>query len=154
MNDNDKTNPVIQDADVVNNSRDDQSGAAVISDLESLIKNHISGIDKRKNELKKYREMINDSLTNDRVYQEQDKAAKESAKVRNVTKSQLLKQPSLMDTVKKMHETAAELKEMNEALSDYLSEFRRISGSNEIETDEGEVREIIYVAKLVKKAER
>jgi len=46
------------------------------------------------------------------------------------------------------------LKDLQNALSDYLREYQRLSGSNEIEGDDGEVREIVYVAKLVKRTSR
>ena len=39
-----------------------------------------------------------------------------------------------------------------EGLSDYLREYQRLSGSNEIEGEDGELREIVYTAKLVKKS--
>jgi hypothetical protein len=171
---NDPTQTV-QDADVVSdtapadadintaidkpNDPADQTAApvndtSVITDLESLIKSHITGIDNRKNELKKLREMVNDALLNDKTYQEQDKTAKEAAKIKNATKSQILKAPTNQSIVAKTHEMAAEVKEMDEALSEYLREYQRISGSNEIETDNGDVREIIYIAKLIRKANR
>jgi hypothetical protein len=124
---------------------------SVITDLESLIKSHITGIDSRKNELKKLREMVNDALLNDKTYQEHDKVAKDAAKIRNATKSQILKLTQNQTVVAKTHEMAAEIKEMDEALSEYLREYQRISGSNEIETDNGDVREIIYIAKLIRK---
>jgi hypothetical protein len=49
---------------------------------------------------------------------------------------------------------AAATKELDTALSDYLREYMRMSGTNEIETEDGDVREIVYVAKLIKKASR
>ena len=42
--------------------------------------------------------------------------------------------------------------ELNEGLSDYLREYQRLSGSNEIEGEDGELRTIVYVAKLVRKS--
>ena len=38
----------------------------------------------------------------------------------------------------KMHELTAEIREMNDALSDYLREYGRLSGTNEIEGDDGD----------------
>jgi hypothetical protein len=157
---NDPTQSV-QDADVVSEttSTDDSTGpttsvvndTSVITDLKSLIKSHITGIDNRKIELKKLREMVNDALLNDKTFQEHDKTAKEAAKIKNATKSQILKLPQNQSVVAKTHELAAEVKEMDEALSEYLREYQRISGSNEIETDNGDVREIVYIAKLIRK---
>jgi hypothetical protein len=40
---------------------------------------------------------------------------------------------------------------MDTALSDYLREYERLSGTNQIETDDGHIHEIVYIAKLLKK---
>lgn len=128
--------------------------ATVLIDLESLIKGHISGIDSRKEELKKIKEMVAGILTNDPTYQEHEKLAKDAHKVKSATKAQLMKAPNAAELVNKIKTMMEEVKEMDGALSDYLREFQRLSGSNEIEGDDGQVREIIYVAKLVKKSKR
>ena len=150
-------NDDIQDADVVteNSSSGQQDNAAeVLKNLESMIKSHMTGITKRKSELKKVREMISDALTGDETYRDHEQKAKEAAKLKNATKSQILRLPANAQLVEKMHEYASEIKEMDEALSEYLREYQRMSGSNEIENDDGEVLEIVYVAKLIKKASR
>lgn len=128
--------------------------ATVLMDLESLIKGHISGIDKRKEELKKIKEMVTGILTNDPTYQEHERLAKEATKVKSKTKSELMKAPNASELVNKIKTMMEEVKEMDGALSDYLREFQRLSGSNEIEGDDGQVREIIYLAKLVKKSKK
>jgi hypothetical protein len=131
-----------------------EDGSTVLLNLETLIKNHITGIDKRKKDLKNFRDMITSALANDETYHVHDQKAKEAAKLKAATKAQIMKQPQNGDVAHKALELAAEIKEMDEALSDYLREYERMSGSNEIEGDDGEVREIIYVAKLVKKSSR
>lgn len=132
----------------------DDTSATVLLDLENLIKTHISGIDKRKDELKKLREMLTDIFVNDPTYQEHEKLAKEATKVKSATKSQLMKAPNAAGLVQKIKTMVAEAKEMDGALSDYLREYQRLSGASEIEGDDGQVREIIYVAKLVKKSSK
>ncbi len=128
--------------------------ATVLVSLESTIKQHIRLIDQNKSELKKIREMIASALANDETYKLHDEETKKAAKVRAATKSELLKLSSNKSLVEKSHALATEIKESDGALSEYLREYQRISGSNEFETDEGEVREIVYVAKLVKKYTR
>lgn len=145
------------DADPNNTSQvpDDASAAAtVLSDLESLIKNHITDIDKRKDELKKQKEMLASALLNDKTYLEHEQKAKDANKVKAATKRQIMQQPANKQLSDKVRELSAEVKELDAALSDYLGEYQRLSGSNEIETNEGEVREIVYVAKLVRKPSR
>ncbi len=132
----------------------DNDSAQVLLELEATIKNHISLIDKNKAELKKQREMLESALLNDETYRTHSEEAKKAAKTKALTKYQIMQLPAnkgLADTVK---ELSAATKELDTALSDYLREYMRMSGTNEIETDEGDVREIIYVAKLVRKTSR
>jgi hypothetical protein len=157
MDTNNQTiNDDVQEAEVIQETgaNEPANGGTVLIELESMIKSHVSGIDTRKDDLKKTREMIASVLTNDATYKEHEKAAKEAAKIKNATRAQLMKLTTNAQLVAKMHELSAEIKEMNDALSDYLREYQRMSGSNEIEGDDGQVREIVYVAKLVKKASR
>jgi len=145
----------IQDAQIVAAvSKTENNDATVLLDLENLIKSHVSGIDKRKEELKKIKEMLNEIFVNDPTYQEHEKQAKEANKIKGATKAQLMKQPNAKELGDKIKTTTSEIKETDGALSDYLREYQRMSGSNEIEGDDGQVREIIYVAKLVKKSSR
>ncbi|MBI2601275.1 hypothetical protein HYW42_04975 [Candidatus Daviesbacteria bacterium] len=130
----------------------DDSGATVIINLEGLIKNHITGIANLKEEIKKHKEIIDDILSNDPTYKDHAEKAKEAARIKTATKNQILKQPHAADTAEKLKSMRSELKEQQDALSDYLGEYQKLSGVNEIEGDDGEVREIVYVAKLVKRS--
>lgn len=147
---NDTTDTPIQNAEIVQ----DDNAAQVLLDLEQLIKSHISNIDKGKSELKKQREMLESALTNDETYRLHNEEAKKAAKVKAQTKSQILSLPANRQLAEKVKDIAAEIKEQDGALSDYLREYQRMSGSNEIEGEDGEIREIVYVAKLVKKSKR
>jgi xylose isomerase len=124
----------------------------ILINMESLIKGHIATIDTLSEEARKIKEMLDDIFSNDPTYQEHDKLAKEAAKVKQGTKQQILKQPQAAELDKKHKELRGELKENQGSLSDYLQEYARMSGVNEIEGDDGEVREIIYNAKLIKKS--
>ncbi|HUD19062.1 MAG TPA: hypothetical protein VMR81_01285 [Patescibacteria group bacterium] len=130
------------------------NGAQVLLDLETLIKTHIANIDKGKAELKKQREMLASVLENDETYRLHNDEAKKAAKTKAQTKYQIMQQPGNKTLAEKVKGIAAEMKEQDGALSDYLREYQRMSGSNEIETDDGQIREIVYVAKLVKKASK
>lgn len=141
--------PTIQNAQIV-----EETPADLLMNLESSIKEHIVSVDKSKQELKKMKEMLADTYRNDPTYQEHDKAVKEATMIRMKTKSELLKQPGVADLSAKVRELSGELKDFQAALSDYLREYMRLSGSNEIEGDDGEVREIVYVAKLVKRSSK
>lgn len=124
----------------------------ILINMESLIKGHISTIDKLADEAGKLKDMLDDIFANDPTYQEHDKAAKEAAKVKSNTKKQILKQPQAADLDRKIKDLKSEIKENKVSLSDYLQEYARMSGVNEIEGEDGEVREIVYTAKLIKKS--
>lgn len=127
--------------------------AVLLIRIEEMIKTHISQIDNLQEEITKRRDMVNDIFGNDEVYQQHDKVAKEAGKVRSATKAQIMKRPDVAELSAKLKELKSEQSELQEGLSDYLREYQRLSGSNEIEGDDGEVREIVYTAKLRKKSQ-
>lgn len=155
MNNQTDDAPVV-DADVVpsTDKPSDDNGAQVLLDLEQLIKTNIANIDRGKAELKKQREMLTSALENDETYRLHNEEAKKAAKQKAQTKYQIMQQPQNKQLAEKIKTIAADIKEADGALSDYLREYQRLSGTNEIETEDGEVREIVYVAKLVKKSSR
>ena len=147
----------VQDADIVEPEAaviPEGNSAEILLNLESMIKSHITGIATRKKELKKYREMLASTLTNSETYRNQNEEVKKATKIRAATKSQIMKEPANAEVSQKAKELSAEIREMDEALSDYLREYGRMSGVNEIESDDGETLEIVYVARLIKKSSR
>lgn len=129
-----------------------QTSSDILLNMEGLIKGHISTIDKLSEEAKKLKDMLDDIFSNDPTFQEHDKLAKEAAKVKQNTKQQILKQPQAADLDKKVKDLKADIKENQASLSDYLQEYARMAGVNEIEGDDGEMREIVYSARLIKKS--
>lgn len=134
-----------------NNHVSSDGSADVLLNLESLIKSHITTLDRLKEEIKVNQEMLNSYFENDPDFQEQNKKIKEETKVRTEIKQRILKQSQPAQLNEKIKASKADVKEMDKALSDYLSEYQRMSGVNEIECEDGEVREIVYTAKLIKK---
>jgi hypothetical protein len=162
------SNPTITDAEIVTDETHDVSvpkktakstenddvptgDAAVLLEIETLIKTHITGLQTRRVELKKLREMLEDIFHNNPEYREQEEAVKAATKVKKEIKARLAHQPNALESSEKVKELAQEIKDMDGALSDYLREYGRLSGANEIEDDAGEVHEIIYIAKLIKR---
>lgn len=127
---------------------------SVVMNLESMIKTNIAQTGKLREEMGKLKEMLADIFANDPLYQEHEKIAKDAAKQKQNTKKQVLKQPQAADLDTKIKTMSSEIKENNQALSEYLQEFARISGITEIEGEDGEIRQIVYDAKLVKKSSR
>jgi hypothetical protein len=77
--------------------------------------------------------------------------SKKANKAKGARKKELLAMENGQELKTKMDALKDEIGEAREALSYYLREFQRITGANEIETDDGELREIKYSARLVRK---
>jgi len=125
-------------------------GSTALLELEGLIKQYLSSIENLKKELRSKKEMIDDSFSNDAVYKEQDEKVKADALIKNSTKMQILKTPALTEVKEKVDELRTQIKEAEEILSDYLLQYQKATGFNEIEVDGGETMIIVSRAKLVK----
>lgn len=157
MDENNKTaldEEVIEGEEVVTQEVDTTNQATVLLSLEEMIKHHIASIDKLSDEVKKHRQMFADAFENSEAYREAEKKVKEASKDKGTTREQILKQPAMQSLGSKIKDLNTDLKEKKGALSDYLLEFQRLSGLNEIEDLEGQVREIINNAKLIKRTSR
>ena len=119
-------------------------------DLTGLINSHLNQIENMRTQLSKYREMLDSIFANDSTYQAHDAAVKEASRVRSATKKQILSQSQAADLQSKINDTRSHIKELNADLSDYLQDYARTTGLTSIETETGEVRQIVYTAKLVK----
>ena len=136
---------------VVSNSPVDDSQATVLLSLESLIKSNITSTDKLRLEANEQRQMLEDVFLSNATYQEHLKVAKEAAKLKSGTRAQIMKQPSVMAIANKVKSISSDIKERQAALSDYLQEYQRLTGANEIEGEDGELREIVNSSKVVKR---
>jgi len=124
--------------------------AADFLNLESLIKSYSTQIDNLKKELRKEKRLLKDAFENDAVYREHNEKVKEANQKRIETRQQILNQPALKEIKEKLEELSEQIKENEETLSDYLLQYQKMTGSNEIEGDDGETRIIVNIAKLVK----
>ncbi|HVT01245.1 MAG TPA: hypothetical protein VHE53_03360 [Patescibacteria group bacterium] len=139
---------------VVNDSNDASSGQSqllVLESLESLIKENLDKIAKLQNGAGEHQEMINSVLGNDETYKQHEETVKEAQKVRNSTKAEILKRPDVSHIVNKLKEAKLEIKEIKESMNSYLQEYQRLSGSNEIEDNEGRTMQIVYDARLIRR---
>ena len=130
---------------------DNQQTLNQVQNLTTLINGHILGIDRQREALGKVKEMLDSTLNNDPGYQEADTKAKEAGTDRAKVKARVLQQPNAHDLNFKVKETRIELKQLNEELSKFLAEYQKLTGSNEFEGEDGEIRQIVYTAKLVGK---
>ncbi|MDO8638333.1 MAG: hypothetical protein Q7R43_02065 [Candidatus Daviesbacteria bacterium] len=128
--------------------------ASVIINMESMIKSLISSNDKLREEMDLNKGMLDSILDNDPTYKEHSDLAKEAAKVKSNTKREILKQPQAGELANKVQSLRSQIKENKAAMSDYLKEYQRMSGVNEIAGEDGEIREIVFTAKLISKVFR
>lgn len=130
----------------------DGDQSTVLLSLVELIKTNIDNMDKLQLELRKHREMFEDSFNNDPVYREHTEKVKEVTKAKSATKQQIMKQPSVMQLSNQIKSMRQEIKERQASLSDYLQEYQRLTGATEIETNNGDILRIVNSSKLVKES--
>ncbi|MBI2019743.1 hypothetical protein HYS95_03710 [Candidatus Daviesbacteria bacterium] len=132
----------------------DNNDAVLLVKIEEMIKTHTSQIDSLAEEIGKHKDMLEDIFVNDETYQEHEKLAKEAARIKANTKKEIMKRADAADLNNKLKSLKSEQKELKQGLSDYLREYQRLSGSNQIEGEDGEIREIVFTAKLVKRSSK
>lgn len=142
-----------QDTQEVQTTDSSNSDAILLVRIEEMIKTHFSQIGDLQEEVSKHKEMLDSIFTNDETYQEHDKLAKEASRIKSNTKKEIMKRPDVATIADKLKVLKSEQKELKDGLSDYLREYQRLSGSNEIEGEDGEIREIVFTAKLVKRSQ-
>lgn len=126
----------------------------VLMNLEGVIKGYIAKLEQLQNEMRQQKEMLEDVLNNDPTYKLHSDAVKEANKIKSATKQQIMKQAQAALIASKIKEMKEEMNTMHIALPEYLQQYQQLSGVNEIEGNDGEMREIVYSAKLVKKAKK
>jgi vacuolar-type H+-ATPase subunit I/STV1 len=118
--------------------------------LEGKIKRTYSLIQEAKDKLKEQREMFRDAFENDPVYKDQEEKFQEAKKICLETRQEILKDPAVASMQERIKEMRLSLKELQDALSEDLQQYRDLTGEKVIETDEGGLMEIISRARLVR----
>lgn len=144
----------VKDQTVIEGEVSPPASAEDLVTITNLIQSYIGNIDRATEEMRAHKQMLTDAFSNDPTYRDQEEKVKEAVKIRNTTKQQILKQPTFRELSEKVKEMSVSVKEMKEGLSNYLQDYARMTGSREIEDSEGEIREIVYVARLVKTANK
>lgn len=139
-------------ADISDQEANNQS--QVLLSLDELIKTHIASLDRLQTEKKELQDMVADGLNNDATFKEISDKAKAITKEKAEARKQIMNRPGVIEIVNKLKNITSETKEKNMALSDYLLEYQKMAGVNQIEGYDGEVREIVQIAKLVKRASK
>ncbi len=143
------------DNSITNDTSPDINGQSqqvmTLLQVESAIKTRIAQIERIRDEAKPLKEMLETFLANDESYIQLSEVAKEAGKKKNARKKDLLKTENGQQLVDKLNQLKDHKNEFQESLSYFLREFQRLTGANEIEGEDGELRQIVYSAKLVRK---
>ena len=142
------TNPTeVQDADVIEAPR----GSMTIVELTTLINRYEADMKKMRDNLKIQSGMLRDAVEGDAGYHELDVQSKDLQKKKTEIKQKVMKTASMEAVVAKVEEYKSEIKDAKEMLSGYLEEYQRVAGTNIIEGENGEIKEIIPQYRLVKR---
>jgi seryl-tRNA synthetase len=133
-----------------NSANSNQPGSSII-DLTTLINRYVAEIKQLKENIKGNKQMFDDAFENDKNYHEQEEKIKELTRAKNAVKQTIVKQPAVEASLAKIKTLKEELKDSQEALSRYLEEYQRVANTNIIEDENGDIREIIRIFKLVKR---
>lgn len=118
-------------------------------DLEAMTVKNVSAIDQKKDELKRVKEMFEDTFNNDPRYVEQQNKVKEVRRQLLAVRQELAKQPSVAALEEQVKDLGAELKEQKDALSTNAMQYAEASAADHIEI-KGVLYKIVKTAKLVK----
>lgn len=112
----------------------------IVINLKNLVCSNWSIIQKTKEELKNAREAILTACENNQDFGKLKAAEKDARKKKNAIVEAIKNDnPTMADKITELSKT---IKETKEALSDYTSEYFRMSGQTEIETPDGTKLEI------------
>ena len=151
--DSEKPEEVI-DAEIVEESAASDTSISAVDDLqniENLINANIQKIDNLEKEVKPVSEMLESLLDADLEYAELDLKAKEAIKEKTAKKKTLMSTTNGRELNEKLKNFKSEIREAKEALSAYLQEYQKKTGFSEYEGPDGELRQIVFTAKLVRK---
>lgn len=123
---------------------------STLNSIENLIHSHNTRLENLQKELKTHKLMLDALLENDKEYQEAASGAAAATKLKTQAKAKVLAVTDAKNQVEKIKEQQTEAKELKIALSDYLSQYVILSGSNQIESPDGQVFDIVSNAHLTK----
>lgn len=150
----------VQDAEIVEETPEtsnDESGEEVsesvmsLLDIQDAINTRLKKLESLKEDLKPHKEMLDSIFANDEDFGEKNEIAKKASKDKSEAKKRILRQPQAAELNQKIEDIKNEGRELQESLSYYLREYQRMTGANEFESEDGELRQIVYIAKLVRK---
>jgi hypothetical protein len=131
-------------------SLSDDSQAESLVAVEGLIRNRLQQIEVLTSEMSALKEMFDDYLVNDPKYSEASEAAKEATKGKTAAKKEAVSQPEAESIIAKLKDAREQLKDLKDTFSASLRDYERLAGTDQIEIEPGDIRKIVYKARLVK----
>lgn len=129
------------------------TNAERVLSLENMINGYMLDLDKLQKNLKEQSSMLKDLFENDSEYKEADEKVKEATKSKKKVKDKLKENQSVALLESKVQDLKSEVKDVRQALSDYLYQYFRESGMTQITGSDGEIHELVASVRLVKKKE-
>jgi predicted nucleic acid-binding Zn-ribbon protein len=121
-----------------------------IINLENLIKGYMADIAKLREEIKVHSDAIKGTVEQDKDYSEVAEKVNAIKKEQNKIKKALEEMDALVAQKMKLIDLKKDLKEMSDAMSDYLNEYSVLTNSTEFVGPDGDVFKILRTAKLAK----
>jgi hypothetical protein len=152
MDEDKKEDKLIETEEIAEEGNEEVPEAVMsLLDIQDAINTRLKRISNLKEDMKPHKEMLDSIFANDEDYIEKNEVAKKASKDKSEAKKRVLRQPQAAELNQKIDELKDEGKELQEGLSYYLREYQRMTGANEFESEDGELRQIVYIAKLVRK---
>jgi DNA repair exonuclease SbcCD ATPase subunit len=137
----------VEDGEVVGEVK----GGMNIVELTALINRYEGDMKKMRDNLKIQAGMLRDAVEGDAAYHELDTQSKDLQKKKTEIKQKVMKTQAMEAVVAKIEEYKSEIKDAKDMLSGYLEEYQRVAGTNIIEGENGEIKEIVPQYRLVKR---
>lgn len=131
---------------------DNSNTATNLLHIESLISSHDSRLSTLEKELHENKVMLDDLFNGDPEYLEANDAAKKASKVKTLAKNKVMQRSEAKSIDDKIKDFQMQIKELKVALSDYLSQYVTLSGTNTFTAPDGAVWQILYSARINKKS--
>lgn len=119
--------------------------------IEQMIKNYMVDIASIREKLKTQKDMFKSAFEGDKEFSEVDVEHKAIARKKTVAKQRITKTESVSVVANQIKALQEELKDAQQALSDYLNQYVMQTQATEFLGPDGEAMSIVRSAKLVKK---
>lgn len=145
-----QTQQTVETEEVQNKDVASESEVNVLKNLEELIRSNFATIERLAAERKKTKEMVDSALFNNEAYRGHLQVLRDANKTKAEIRYKIMKDPINVQLKEKVKELGAEIKEAKTALSEYLVEYRRMTGATQLELFDGQVGQIFLSARFVK----